>query len=122
MLVPEECQLPVSFWPQYDEEQQTIGLHASLLLWVHTKYQDLPREFQLTATITTMSGQDSFINVSTGAGKTLCMVLLCLLAPEHMAIIFSLSDPDLWQVCTCGLFDEQHRWRRILTVNQEILW
>ncbi|KAH9065573.1 hypothetical protein EDB87DRAFT_1546520, partial [Lactarius vividus] len=89
MLIPEECQLPVSFWLQYDEEQQTIGLRASLLLWVHTKYQDLPREFQLTATIATISGQDSHIDVGTGAGKTLCMVLQCLLVPEHMAIIAS---------------------------------
>ncbi|KAH9011631.1 II DNA helicase [Lactarius pseudohatsudake] len=130
-LVPEERQLPVSFWLQYDEEQQTIGLRASLLLWVHTKYQDLPREFQLTATIATMSGQDSLIDVGTGAGKTLCMVLPCLLAPDDMAIIFSPlkrlqavqvltfaryqikaiainedtpSDPDLWQDIRTGMY------------------
>ncbi|KAH9051258.1 hypothetical protein EDB87DRAFT_1836674 [Lactarius vividus] len=100
MLIPEECQLPVSFWLQYNEEQQTIGLHASLLLWVHTKYQDLPREFQLTATIATISGQDSRIDVGTGAGKTLCMVLPCLLTPEHMAII---TSPLKWlQAVTNG--------------------
>ncbi len=87
-LVPVERRLPVSFWLQYDNEQQTIGLHASLLLWIHSEFQDLPREFQLTATIATMSGQDSLIDVGTGAGKTLCMVIPCLLSPDTMAIIF----------------------------------
>ncbi|KAH8991914.1 hypothetical protein EDB92DRAFT_1858905 [Lactarius akahatsu] len=89
-LVPEEHQLPLSFWLQYDEEQQTTGLRASLLLWIHSKYQDIPREFQLTATIATMSGKDSLVgvDVGTGAGKTLCMVLPCLLAPDTMAIVF----------------------------------
>ncbi|KAH9053208.1 hypothetical protein EDB87DRAFT_282071 [Lactarius vividus] len=93
--------------------------------------QDLPREFQLTATIATISGQDSPIDVGTGAGKTLCMILPCLLTPEHMAIIASPlkwlqavqvltfsryqikaiainedtpSNPDLWQVCARKLF------------------
>ncbi|KAI9442063.1 P-loop containing nucleoside triphosphate hydrolase protein [Lactarius psammicola] len=36
-----------------------------------------------------MSGQDSLIDVGTGAGKTLCMVLPCLLVPDTMAIVFS---------------------------------
>ncbi|KAH9052203.1 hypothetical protein EDB87DRAFT_1726612, partial [Lactarius vividus] len=85
----------------------------------------LPREFQLTATIATISGQDSCIDVSTGAGKTLYDPP-CLLTPEHMAIIASPlkwlqavqvltfsqyqikaiainedtpSNPDIWQVC-----------------------
>ncbi len=130
-LVPVERRLPVSFWLQYDNEQQTIGLHASLLLWIHSEFQDLPREFQLTATIATMSGQDSLIDVGTGAGKTLCMVIPCLLSPDTMAIIFlplkrlqavqvlvfaryqikaiainedTPNDPDLWKVCTLRLF------------------
>ncbi|KAH9012366.1 hypothetical protein EDB85DRAFT_1817308, partial [Lactarius pseudohatsudake] len=86
-LVPEEHRLPLSFWLQYNEEQQTTGLHASLLLWIYSKYQDLPREFQLTATIATMSGQDSLVDVGI-TKKTLCMVLPCLLAPDTMAIVF----------------------------------
>ena len=37
----------------------------------------------------TMSGQDTLVDVGTGAGKTLCMVLPCMLAPDTIAIIFS---------------------------------
>ncbi|KAF8272466.1 hypothetical protein EI94DRAFT_1796088 [Lactarius quietus] len=88
-LVPVELRPPVSFWLRYDEEQQTIGLRASLLLWVHSEFQELPQEFQLNATIAMMSGQDSLIDVGTGAGKTLCMILPCLLAPNTMAVVFS---------------------------------
>ena len=48
--LPKECQLPISFWMLYSEEQRIIGLCASLLLWLHSGCQDLPREFQLVAT------------------------------------------------------------------------
>jgi superfamily II DNA helicase RecQ len=73
-----------------------------------------------------MSGLDSLIDVGTGAGKTLCMVLPCMISPETMAIVVSPlkrlqavqvlafsryhikaiainedtpNDPDLWKVC-----------------------
>ena len=125
-LVPEERRLSVNFWLQYTEEKQAIALRASLLLWIHSGFQVLPREFQLKATIAIMSGQDSLIDVGTGAGKTLCMILPCMISPETMAIVFSPlkrlqavqvlafsryqikaiainedtpNDPDLWKVC-----------------------
>lgn len=88
-VVPLERRLPDEFWMQYDEKKQMIGLRASLLLWSHSEYQYLPRKFQLIATMAVMTGQDSLIDVGTGAGKTLCMVLPCMLAPETMAIVFS---------------------------------
>ncbi|KAH9053636.1 hypothetical protein EDB87DRAFT_1825582 [Lactarius vividus] len=100
MLIPEECQLPVSVWLQYDEEQQTI---------------DLPREFQLTATIATISGQDSCIDVSTGAGKTLCMILPCLLTPEHMAII---ASPLKWLQAVQVLTFSQYQIKAI-AINED---
>jgi hypothetical protein len=130
-LVPSERRLPDSFWTRYDETKRSIGLRACLLLWVLSDFEDLPREFQLTATIAIMSGQDSLIDVGTGAGKTLCMILPCLLSPGTMAIIFSPSkrlqsvqvltfsrykikaiainedtpnDPALWKVCIYRLF------------------
>ncbi|KAF8274042.1 P-loop containing nucleoside triphosphate hydrolase protein [Lactarius quietus] len=88
-LVPAERRLPVEFWLKYSEEQQAIGLRASLLLWVHSEYQVLPREFQLIATMAIMSGQDSLVDVGTGAGKTMCMILPCMIAPDTMAVVFS---------------------------------
>ncbi len=38
-VVPAERRLPVSFWLQYDKEQQTIGLRAPLLLWIHSNFK-----------------------------------------------------------------------------------
>jgi superfamily II DNA helicase RecQ len=99
-----------------------------MLLWIHS--QVLPKEFQLTATIAIMSGQDSLIDVGTGAGKTMCMILPCLLASDTMSVVFSplkrlqavqvltfahyqikaivinedtLNNPDLWKVSASGL-------------------
>ena len=70
--------------------------------------------------------KNTLVDVGTGAGKTLCMVLPCMLAPDTMAIIFSPlkqlqavqvlvfsqyqikaiainedtpNDPHLWKVC-----------------------
>ena len=129
-LVPVERRLPVDFWLQYNEGQQAIGLCASLLLWIHSGFQDLPREFQLIATMAIMSGQDSLVDVGTGAGKTMCMILPCLLAPATVAVVFSPlkrlqtvqvlgfaryqinaiainedtpNDPDIWKVCVLSL-------------------
>jgi superfamily II DNA helicase RecQ len=79
----------MDFWQQYTKDQQAIGLRTSLLLWVYSGFQVLPQEFQLKATIAIMSGQDSLVDVGTGAGKTLCMILPCMIAPEMMAIVFS---------------------------------
>ena len=36
-----------------------------------------------------MSGRDSLIDVGTGYGKTLCMIIPCLLDPENLSVIFS---------------------------------
>jgi superfamily II DNA helicase RecQ len=76
----------------------------------------------------TMTGEDSLVDIGTEAGKTLCMVLPCMLALKSMSIVFSPlkwlqavqvlelsrynikaiainedtpNDPDLWKVCTC---------------------
>jgi superfamily II DNA helicase RecQ len=125
-MVPEERRLRVEFFSPYPAEKQAIAIRASLLLWVLSGFKDLPREFQLTATIAMMSGLDSLIDVGTGAGKTLCMVLPCMISPETMAIVVSPlkrlqavqvlafsryhikaiainedtpNDPDLWKVC-----------------------
>ena len=86
--VPEESRLSALFWLQYMEEQQVIGLHALLLLWLQSGLKYLPQEFQLNATMATMSGQDTLVDVGMGARKTLCMVLPCMLALETIAIIF----------------------------------
>ncbi|KAF8257111.1 hypothetical protein EI94DRAFT_1709581 [Lactarius quietus] len=88
-LVSEERRLPIEFWLQYNAKQQAIGLCASLLLWVQSGHQELPCVFQLKATIAIMSDQDSLVDVGAGAGKTLCMILPCLLAPTTVSVVFS---------------------------------
>ena len=48
------------------------------------------KKFQLRAIISTMSGQDSLVDVGTGNGKTLCMIIPCLLSQKTISIIISL--------------------------------
>ena len=89
LLIPTDCALSATFWAPYNDDERNIGLRACLLVWTVTYSKLVPREFQLEATITIMSGRDSFIDVGTGYGKTLCVIIPCLLDPESLAVIFS---------------------------------
>jgi len=89
LSIPAQLAPPKSFWESYTSEEQAIGLHACLLIWAASGGMIVPNEFQLKATIAMMSGQDSLIDVGTGYGKTLCMIIPCLLDPRRTSIIIS---------------------------------
>ena len=72
-----------------NDSERDIGLRACLLVWTVTYSKLVPREFQLEATIGIMSGRHSLIDVGTGYGKTLCMIIPCLPNPESLSVIFS---------------------------------
>ena len=81
--------MAASFWDSYSAEQQIIGLRACLVLLAATSGCLAPREFQLQATIALMLGQDCLVDVGTGYGETLCMILPCLLSHKRISIIVS---------------------------------
>ncbi len=58
--IPSELAPPASFWTTYtdDSEKLSIGLRACLVMWEVSGNKMVPNEFQLTATIALMSGQD----------------------------------------------------------------
>ena len=88
-LIPTDRALSATFWVPYNDDERNIGLLACLLVWTVTYSKLVPREFQLETTIAIMSGRDSLIDVGTGYGKTLCMIIPCLLDPENLSVIFS---------------------------------
>ena len=55
--IPSELALPTSFWKSYGDEKLAIGLRACLAIWATSGKKIVPNEFQLTATISLMSGQ-----------------------------------------------------------------
>jgi ATP-dependent helicase YprA (DUF1998 family) len=88
--IPSELALPTSFWKSYGDEKLAIGLRACLAIWATSGKKIVPNEFQLTATISLMSGQDTLVDVGTGYGKTLCMIIPCLLdSPGIISIVIS---------------------------------
>jgi ATP-dependent helicase YprA (DUF1998 family) len=90
MTIPTELAPQSSFWKSYTDEKLTIGLRACLAMWAASGKRIVPIEFQLTATIALMSGQDSLVDVGTGYGKTLCMILPSLLdSPGTISIVVS---------------------------------
>jgi len=87
--IPGDRAPSAGFWDSYNTKQITIGRLACLHLWKASGSRLVPHEFQLKATIATMSGQHSLIDVGTGKGKTLCMVLPSLLSPYTISIVVS---------------------------------
>ena len=80
---------PATFWSGYNEKQVKYGLQSCLMLWISSFSRLVPREFQLRAIISTMSGQDSLTDVGTGNGKTLCMIIPCILSPKTISVVIS---------------------------------
>jgi hypothetical protein len=81
-----------TFWESYSDSKEKLatGFRACLATWAASGKKIVPTEFQLRATIAVMSGQDALIDVGTGYGKTLCMIIPCLLdAPGTISIIIS---------------------------------
>ncbi|KAF8811263.1 P-loop containing nucleoside triphosphate hydrolase protein [Phlegmacium glaucopus] len=89
-MIPEDRRLvSEAFWEEFSEKERAIGYRACLLLWVLSKSMKVPREFQIRGTIATLSNRDSLLDVGTNAGKTLCIVLPCLVSPDTLAVVFS---------------------------------
>jgi len=81
--------LLVTFWNEFPAKQRTLAHRLCLLLWTASGKQYLPREFQLHATLALLSGKDVLVDVGTGYGKTICMVLPCILDPTVLSMIIS---------------------------------
>ncbi|KIK01318.1 hypothetical protein K443DRAFT_57785, partial [Laccaria amethystina LaAM-08-1] len=89
ILIPADRAPTTAFWAPYNDKERSIGMRACLLLWTSTNFQLVPQEFQLEATVAIMTGKDSLVDVGTGYGKTLCMIIHCLLDPENLSVIIS---------------------------------
>ena len=99
VLIPADCGPAAAFWVPYNNKERNIRIRACLLVWTVTNFKLVPREFQLEATIAIMTGKDSLVDVGTGYGKTLCMIIPCLLDPENLSVIFyPLKRPQAVQV------------------------
>jgi hypothetical protein len=88
--IPLQLAPSASFLESYPDEKLAIALCACLAMWAASKKNIVPKEFQLKATVAIMSGKDALIDVGTGYGKTLCMIIPCLLdSPGSIYIIIS---------------------------------
>ena len=62
-----------------------------------------------------MSGRDSLIDVGTGYGKTLCMIIPCLLDPENLSVIFS----PLKRLQAVQVLEFEHYGIKSLAINED---
>ncbi|KAJ3536083.1 hypothetical protein NMY22_g6193 [Coprinellus aureogranulatus] len=88
-LVPPELTLPEAFWSALDANQRAIALRLCLLAFVSSDFTVLPRAFQLQAAIAIITGNDCLVDVGTGSGKTLVMVLLALYYSKRTLLVVS---------------------------------
>ena len=91
-------------------------LQNCLLLWIVSFSRLVPWGFQLRVIISTMSGQDSLVDVGTGNDKTLCMIIPCLLSPKTISIIISpLKRLQAVQV----LEFERYHFKTVAAINKD---
>ncbi len=89
LTIPPELAPSALFWAPYTQDQKITGYRACLLLWEVSSGRLVPREFQLQSTIALTSGKDCLVDVGTGYGKTICMILPCLLFPKTISMVVS---------------------------------
>jgi hypothetical protein len=71
---------------------RTTVLKLCLLCWKATEAFErriVPREFQLRAALATVTKKNSVVDVGTGYGKTLAMILPHLLLPDKVSVVLS---------------------------------
>lgn len=82
-----------AFFSELNDERRTIAKRLCLVTWTISKEilenPIVPKVFQLKASIASITNQDAIINVGTGYGKTLCMILPHLLDPDAVSIVIS---------------------------------
>jgi ATP-dependent helicase YprA (DUF1998 family) len=88
-VIPNDRMPSPAFMESLSPSETTDTLLACLLVWTLSGGTEVPREFQITASLAAISGKDSVVKAGTGSGKTLAMVIPMLLRPCSMAIVVS---------------------------------
>lgn len=60
------CLVHLDFWERLSLARGVVALRASLLAWICTRGNKVPKHFQLEATLAIEEGRDSDVNVGTG--------------------------------------------------------
>jgi ATP-dependent helicase YprA (DUF1998 family) len=88
-LIPNDRIPSSAFMDALSPSETADALLACLLVWTLSHGAEVPREFQITAALAAISGQDTVLKAGTGSGKTLAMAIPMLLRPTSMAIVVS---------------------------------
>jgi superfamily II DNA helicase RecQ len=83
-----------------DENDKTIAIRASALVFVASNKHIVPREYQLQSVLALAHGRDCVVDSGTGSGKTLCQIIPNLLFPDTTSVTVSpLKRLQILQVC-----------------------
>ncbi|KAJ7677144.1 P-loop containing nucleoside triphosphate hydrolase protein [Mycena olivaceomarginata] len=72
-----------------DENDKTIAIRASALVFVASNKRIVPREYQLQSVLALAHGRDCVVDSGTGSGKTLCQIIPNLLFPDTTSVTVS---------------------------------
>ncbi|KAJ2930420.1 hypothetical protein H1R20_g6675, partial [Candolleomyces eurysporus] len=103
-LIPIEHAPSPQFWQTLGDDDSILARRLILLACVASKFTLIPYEFQLTASLATIKGQDSLVDVGTGYGKTWCMILPALYRPSRISLV--VSPLKRLQVVQVGTFEK----------------
>ena len=115
LAVPVHLLPDTNFMDSLTEKQRMETLRMSIICWKTSGYSIFPRQYQIEASLAMLQGQDTIIDIGTGYGKTLCMILPLLLQPNSISIVISpLRRLQILQV------EEFTRWGlKAIAINQD---
>jgi superfamily II DNA helicase RecQ len=98
--IPQNQHPAREFLEELSSKNRVIVIKLCLLCWKVTKEMGethIPKEFQLRAALATVTKKDSIVNVGTGYGKTLAMILPHLLLPDAVSLVLVPLKRIQWQ-------------------------
>jgi hypothetical protein len=87
--IPPSLLLPPDFLDSLDEHSHRQALIMCVICWKVSNSRIFPRQYQIEASLATLNGRDSIVDVGTGKGKTLCSILPSFVRPNDLAIVVS---------------------------------
>ncbi|KAJ7201842.1 hypothetical protein GGX14DRAFT_327680, partial [Mycena pura] len=81
--------LPRAYLDSLDDATRSIALRACLLVHLTSRCRFIPRQYQLEANDALENRQDGIVDLGTGSGKTLCLIIPNLLHPTTTSMTVS---------------------------------
>jgi hypothetical protein len=131
LRVPSHLLLPNDFLESLNPTQRAEAIRICIICWKVSKEMVFPRQYQIAVTLATLDGQDSLVDVGTGYGKTLCMILPLFIHPKSISIVVSplcrlqavqLAEFEKWGIRAVSINQDTPKSDQLYKVRHSLLF